>query len=579
MQKIVKIARENPGLQDKLSKELGISRILAQVLINRGIESAEAVERFLEPKLSDLLSPWELKDMELGVKRINEAAKREERILVFGDYDVDGITSVALLKTHLERRGIPTIHYIPHRIKEGYGLSPVAFEIARSKSVKLIITVDCGINSYSIIEKLTSKGIDVIVTDHHQPEAKIPSAIAVINPKRHDCPYRYKELSGVGVAYKFAQAFTNSNLWEDLDLVALGTIADSVALNGENRIIVREGLKRLYSSPRLGIQALMDISGIDNQRRPLDASAVSYILGPRINASGRMDTAETALRLLLSRSMSEAQDLAKILNSHNRKRQKVEESVFKQARSLIDREVNFKDHRIIVVSGQDWHVGVLGIVASRLMDEFYRPTILISEDAKGPYCRGSARSIKDFSIFDALLHCRRYLENFGGHKYAAGLVIAKDNIQDFRRDINHFAQQFLLKEFLSPSIEVDMQISLIDLSEDLVCQLKRLEPFGSDNPPPTFYTRNLSLRGQPQVLSRDTLKFWVTDSELTYPVIGFGLAPLTQRLMEADSVDLVFHPEIDDWQGNRGLVLEAKEIIFPNIKDRKSAEFPTTGFK
>jgi single-stranded-DNA-specific exonuclease len=275
-----------------------------------------------------------------------------------------------------------------------------------------------------------------------------------------------------------------------------------------------------------------------------------------------MDTAESALRLLLSQSMSEAQDLAKLLNSHNRKRQKIEKGVFKQAKNLIDREVNFKDHRVIVVSGEDWHVGVLGIVASRLMGEFYRPTILISESAEALYCRGSARSIRDFSIFDALLHCRRYLENFGGHKYAAGLVIAKENIHDFRRDINKFAQQTLLKEFLSPSIDVDMQINLTDLNEDLVHQLRNLEPFGPANPEPTFYTQNLTLRNQPQTLSRDTLKFWVTDSQLTYPVIGFGLAALTQRLTEADSIDLVFRPEIDSWQGNRDLILEAKEIIF-----------------
>jgi single-stranded-DNA-specific exonuclease len=275
-----------------------------------------------------------------------------------------------------------------------------------------------------------------------------------------------------------------------------------------------------------------------------------------------MDTAESALRLLLTQSISESRDLAKLLNSHNRKRQKIEENVFKQAKNLIDREVNFKDHRVIVISGEDWHIGVLGIVASRLMGEFYRPTVLISESTAETHCRGSARSIRDFSIFDALCHCRRYLENFGGHKYAAGLVIAKENIHDFRRDINHFAQQTLFKEFLSPSIDVDMQIDLTDLDEDLVYQLRNLEPFGSANPEPTFFTRNLTLRNQPQTLSRDTLKFWVTDSLLTYPVIGFGLAALTQRLIQADSIDLVFCPGIDNWQGNRGLILEAKEIIF-----------------
>jgi len=559
MQKIIKIIHPEPQLNNKLSKELGISQILAQVLINRGIKSAQEAEKFLEPNLLDLLSPWQLKDIQRAVKRVGEAGKRKEKILIFGDYDVDGITSVALLKTYLERLGIPTMHYIPHRIKEGYGLNLIAGEVARDNGVKLIITVDCGINSFSIIDKLSNQGIDVIITDHHEPQGKIPPAYAVINPKRKDCTYQYKDLSGVGVAYKFACALTNSNLCEDLDLVALGTIADSVALNGENRIIAREGLRRISDSSRIGIQALIEASGIDRQK-PLATPTVSYILAPRINASGRMDTAETALRLLLCQSDSEASDLAKVLNSHNRKRQKVEEEVFREAKNLIDKEVNFKDHSVIVVSGRDWHPGVLGIVASRLMDTFYRPTILISESEA--CCRGSARSIKDFSIFDALVHCRRYLDDFGGHKHAAGLIIAKENIQEFRRVINHFAQQVLLKEFLLPSIEVDMEIKLNDLSEDLVYQLRKLEPFGPANPEPIFYTRNLTLRSDPAVLGRDTLKFWVTDSKITYPVIGFGFAPLKQRLVEADSLDLVFRPEIDNWQDKQDLILEAKEIIF-----------------
>ncbi|MBU1871551.1 MAG: single-stranded-DNA-specific exonuclease RecJ, partial [Candidatus Omnitrophica bacterium] len=397
--------------------------------------------------------------------------------------------------------------------------------------------------------------------------SEMPSACAIINPKQNDCPYQYKHLSGVGVVYKFIQALTNSNLWEELDLVALGTIADSVALTGENRIIAREGLRKLASSPRPGIQALMDVSGINTQK-PLRTSSVSYILGPRINASGRIDTADSALRLLLSESDSEARDLAKILNLHNRKRQKIEEKIFNQAKNIIDKEVNFKEHCVIVVSGLHWHTGVLGIVASRLSERFYRPTILISETEQGLHCRGSARSIKDFSIFDALLNCSKYLENFGGHKLAAGLTIAKENIQGFRRDINKFSRELLLKELLMPSIEVDMEIGLGDLEEDLIYQLRELEPFGSANPQPLFYTRNLTLRHQPQVLSRDTLKFWATDSKFTYPVIAFGLGGLKQRLAESGSFSLLYNPEIDTWQDNHGVILKAREIIFNSPGDR-----------
>ncbi|MFH1339008.1 MAG: single-stranded-DNA-specific exonuclease RecJ [Candidatus Omnitrophota bacterium] len=560
MQKILKISQPDTQLQISLAEELGISPILTQVLINRGINSASEAEKFLQPSLADLLPPLQMKDMEAALKRITRAARLKEKAMIFGDYDVDGITSVALLKTQLERLGINTVHYIPHRVNEGYGLNLTAGKIAKKNGIKLIITVDCGINSCLEIERFRRWGIDVIVTDHHEPQGQMPKACAILNPKRRDCSYQYKELSGVGVAFKLAQAVTKSNLWEDLDLVALGTIADSVALNGENRIIVREGLKRIPASSRPGIQALMDVSGI-NKQKPLKASAVSFILGPRINASGRVDTAESALRLLLCQSSAEACDLAKALNAYNRRRQKIEEAIFREAQNLIDKEINFKEHSVIVLSGQNWHPGVLGIVASRIMYKFYRPTILISECGHGT-CRGSARSIKDFSIFDALLHCQKHLNTFGGHKLAAGLTIEKDNIHGFRQDINSFARQILLKEFLLPSIEADMEINLSDLNKDLIHQLRKMEPFGSANPEPAFYTRNLTLRSEPEVLNRDTLKFWVTDSEFTYPVIGFGFGGLKQKLMESPCFALVYSPGIDAWRGNEDIILEAKEIIF-----------------
>jgi single-stranded-DNA-specific exonuclease len=558
MSKIIKIIQADRELRDNLARELNIPAVLAQVLVNRGINSAGQAEAFLRPKFSDLLSPWQMKDMDKAVSRIIEAGKQRERVLIFGDYDVDGVTALCLLKIRLQQLGIPVMHYIPHRLKEGYGLNLSAGQIARKKGIKLIITVDCGINSYDLVKRFRRWGIDVIITDHHQPQDKLPPAYAIINPKQSDCAYEYKNLAGVGVAYKLAQAITRKDLRQDLDLVALGTIADSVALNGENRIIVREGLNRLSSSPRLGLSALMQAAGI-NKQGALKTTAVSYILGPRLNAGGRIDTAESALQLLLSQSEKEAEELARILNSHNRKRQKIEERILKEALSLIDREVNFKEHYIIVVSGRDWHPGVLGIAASRIMDRFSRPAILLSESA-GKYCRGSARSIKDFSIFEALVHCRAHLKDFGGHRLAAGLTIAKKNIDGFRRDINHFARRFLIKNLLLPAIEADMEIALSDLSQDLIYQLKDLEPFGSDNPEPLFYTRNLRLRGKPQALSRDTLKFWVTDYKSTYQAIGFGLAAQNQRLLESESFDLVYHPEIDTWQGNHNPILEVRDI-------------------
>ena len=558
-QKNINIKQPNSTLQEKLSQELSISRILAQVLINRGIETAEDGAKFLNPNLEDLLSPWQLKGIKQAVERIRKAAQNKHKTLIFGDYDVDGITSVALLKIHLEHLGLPVVHYIPHRIDEGYGLNTGILKIAKQAEVKLIITVDCGINSYSLVEKLQKQGIDVIVTDHHEPGDKIPPAVAVINPKQKDCPYPYKQLSGVGVVFKLVQAFTNEKLWQDLDLVALGTIADRCVLNGENRIMAKEGLRLLSTCPRPGIEALIVASGIKKER-PIETSSVGFILGPRINASGRVSRADSALELLLSKSAGEAEELAKLLNSHNRRRQKIEAGVLREVNDLIDKEINFQEHSVIVVSGQDWHLGVLGIVASKLMDKFYRPVVLISEGEN--LCRGSARSIKDFSIFQALSHCSQHLEDFGGHKYAAGLVISKQNIQDFRRDINSFASQTLLKQHLKPSIDTDGQVCLFDLNLDIVRELNSLEPFGTGNPQPLFYASGLRLRDEPRVLARDTLKFWVTDEQRTYQVIAFGQAYLEAGLKQADELDLVFRPKIDNWQGNQDLILQAQEIIF-----------------
>lgn len=558
--KIINIPQPNLPLQKKLAAELGISPVLAQVLINRGIKSSQEAQKFLEPELADLLSPFQMQDMQRAVARVMQAAQLSQKVLIFGDYDVDGLTSVALLKACLERLGITVLHYIPHRINEGYGLNLAGGKFARKNGVKLIISVDCGINSCQEVDAFRNWGIDVIITDHHQPQPAMPNALAIINPKRRDCPYPYKELAGVGVAYKFAQAISASSLCEDLDLVAIGTIADSAALNGENRIIARHGLKMLPGSTRPGIRALIDASGLRNKEY-VKASMVSFILGPRINASGRIETAETALSLLLAKSESEAAGLAGALNSLNTRRQKIEEGVLRQANNLVDKEVNFKEQGIIVLNGPDWHLGVLGIVASRITEKFRRPTILISE-AGQQHCRGSARSIKDFSILDALLHCQKHLVNFGGHRMACGLTINKDNIPEFRQEINRYAQSRLLKEFLLPSIEVDMEISLSDLNNDLIGQLSGFEPFGAANPEPLFYTRGLSLRGEPKILSRDTLKFWVTDSELTYPVIGFGCAALKPQLCSCSALDLVYRPELDNWQEQEGIVLRAKEIIF-----------------
>ncbi|MEI6631324.1 MAG: DHHA1 domain-containing protein, partial [bacterium] len=333
---------------------------------------------------------------------------------------------------------------------------------------------------------------------------------------------------------------------------------DIVPLTGENRIIAKEGLLMLPRTKRLGLQALMRNSGISDKK--MNSTSVSYILAPRLNASGRMDTAEIALNLLMSQDKEEAAALADLVEGYNRQRQKVEGKILEEAQAIIDKEVNFKEHKIIVIAKEDWHQGVLGVVASKLADRFYRPTILISlgEDL----CKGSGRSIKNFHLFKALLDCKDSLSSFGGHSHAVGIIIAKDNIEDFKNKINQLAKERLKLEDLIPSLDIDMEFNLDNLKEGLVREIESLEPFGKGNPEPLFYTRNLKLRGEPQVLSRHTLKFWVSDGNNTHEAIGFGLSSLKESLVSADYFDLVYTPQIDSWQGEEGIILEVKDIFF-----------------
>lgn len=556
--KILNITSPNTSVRGILSKELGISGILAQILINRGINTPRDADKFLNTKIDYLLDPLTFSDMHKAVSITQKALKYKEPVMVCGDYDVDGVTSTVLLKEVLSQIGLKVLHYLPHRVKDGYGLNKTAINIASGNNVKLLVTADCGINNQEEIKELRRRNIETIITDHHEPQGQLPPATSILNPKTKDSGYRYRDLAGVGVAYKFCQALTKSKLLENLDLVMLGTIADVVPLLGENRVIVKEGLSRISRTKRPGLKALIEASGIKGKK--ISADFVSFILGPRINASGRIDTADIAFDLLISDKEEEAQRLAQLVNTHNRQRQKIEAQVLEEAQALIDKEVNFKEHKVIVISGEDWHHGVLGIVASKLADRFYRPTILISKTRD--LCKGSGRSIKNFHLFQALLECRELLNTFGGHQHAAGIVIARDNIEDFKNKINHIAGEKLRLEDLLPSFDIDMEVGLSDLNQGIINELDKLEPHGMGNPKPLFYTRNLKLKGTPQVLARDTLKFWVSDGNITYPAIGFGMSVLKDSLTEAASVDLIYTPVIDSWQGKEEIILEVEDAFF-----------------
>jgi single-stranded-DNA-specific exonuclease len=557
--KILNIATPDIPLQDKLSKEVDISAILAQILINRGIKTAPEAVRFLDVKLEHLLDPYDFSDMPRAVRLIQKAIAEKKKIMLCGDYDVDGITSLAILKSTLTRMKADVIHYLPHRIKEGYGLNKNILKLAKEKKISLLITADCGISNHAEVKELRGHGIDVIITDHHEPQANLlPPATSIINPKVKNSGYKYRDLAGVGVVYKLCQALTAKPLFEELDLVSLGTIADVAPLTGENRIIAKEGLNRLSKTSRPGLRALMEASGIQDKK--MIAGFVSFILGPRLNASGRMDTAETALNLLLSEEEAEAAGLAKIIQQHNRERQKIEGKIMEEAEDLINREINFKEHKVIVIAKENWHEGVLGIVASKLADRFYRPAIVISLNEG--LCRGSGRSIEKFHLFNALLDCKDVLENFGGHAHAAGLVIARDSIEDFKEQINRLAKERLLLEDLIPRLDIDMEVSFSDWDTQTVVGLEFLEPYGAKNPEPLFITRNLRPKGDSQVLGKNTLKFWATDGDITYQAIGFGMGDLEASLTNCASLDLVYTPRIDTWQGEENMLLEVRDIFF-----------------
>ncbi len=557
MYKIWNIAKPQEKLQNKLKKDLGISKILTQLLINRNITDSSIAEQFLNPKLSGLLASDSLPDMGTACSRIKRAVKNKEKIMIFGDYDVDGLTSTALLKSILKKLGLRVIHYLPHRINEGYGLSKQAIKQAKEENVSLVITVDCGMSNYSEIEELNRLNIDVIITDHHQPlGGKLPPAFAVINPKRQDSRYNYKDLAAVAVAYKFAQRITSKFLEEELDLVCLGTIADVVPLNGENRIIVKEGLSRISQTKRAGLLALIEQAKI--KQNLINSTAISYILAPRINASGRLDSADISLRLLLSESSQEAEQLARQVSSLNSQRQQIGDKILREAQDLIDKEINFKEHKVIVLAKPGWHQGVLGIVASRIKDTYHRPTVIISINEH--LCKGSARSVNNFHILEALLECNDVLEKFGGHQRAAGLSIVKNNIEAFKDRLNRIAQQRLTLEDLYPQLDMDMELGLADLDQELLDELKMLEPFGEANPEPVFYSRNLSLKSELEIIGRNGLRFYVTDGRFTYKAVGFNIADFKTGLENSKRFDLAYTLQVDKWYDSHNIILKIKDI-------------------
>ncbi|MDP8230483.1 MAG: single-stranded-DNA-specific exonuclease RecJ [Candidatus Gorgyraea atricola] len=558
------IERSDQAVQKELSDNLSISPIVSQLLINRGLSTIDKARTFLNGDISELYNPFLMEGVHEAVCRIKKAIAKKEKIFIHGDYDVDGVTSVVLLVFTLRHFGIEPEYYIPDRITEGYGLSEAGVEKAVEINADLVITVDCGITSFEEVKTLNAHNIDVIITDHHEVPKILPPAYSIVNPHRKDCLYPDKDLSGVNIAFKLCEALCieldSKEIWKHLDLVSLGTISDVAPLVGENRILVKEGLKLLKNgSSNKGIKALIQASGL--KKKEPGSFEIGFILGPRINAAGRIGSADTAARLLLTADSEEAETLAKRLNEANRERQKIEGLTLKEAISKIDKDINFKEHKIIVLDNEDWHTGVIGIVASRISNRFYRPTILIStKDGVG---RGSGRSIESFHLFEALSGCGDVLKGFGGHKYACGLTILEKNLTQFKKTINEIANNVLSAEDLIPSLDIDMEISLSDVTDSVVEEVARLEPFGEGNTQPVFCSRNLKLARPPRILKNEHIKLWIKDKDRTFEAIGFGLVKNTDIeiiLKKYSEFDLAYNISFNSWQGVNTIQLKIKDI-------------------
>ncbi|MDP3789814.1 MAG: single-stranded-DNA-specific exonuclease RecJ [Candidatus Omnitrophota bacterium] len=555
------ILEENKTLREKIAKECGITAVTAQILINRGITEPSAANNFLNSDINSLYDPHLMKDMEKAVLRIKKAISKGEKVMVYGDYDVDGISAAALLKRVLQDIGCNVISYIPHRVEEGYGLNREAVKIAHNRGISLLITVDCGISGKKEVDYLNKLGITTIVTDHHKiVEESFPdNAYAVINPLQKDCRYPFKYLSGVAVAYKLAQALTHGygyDIEAHLDLVALGTIQDMVPQLDENRVLTKCGLSKINESKKKGILALIDVAGLKG--KTISSRQIGYMLGPRINAAGRVSSADLALRLLVTDDEDEAVELAGVLDTENRNRQKIEGTILTEAVNRVESQINFKDDKVIVLDSDEWHPGVIGIVASRIAEKFCRPTIMISFNKNEG--KGSGRSIKNFHLFDALSECRDFLSGFGGHADACGIKISRRNLDDFRFKFNDVASKMLAVGDFMPSLRIDMEIPLRLLKRDVVLEIENLSPYGPGNPRPILLSKGLKLKSKPTFMRREGIKMWVTDGNITCEAIGFGLNEMVDDIMESASFDVAYTPSINRWRDADTLQMEIVDL-------------------
>ncbi len=538
---------------------------IVRILINRQLVSHEQIKRFVDPDLSDLFDPFTLDGIGAAVERIIKALRDQERIMVYGDYDVDGITSAALIFLALNRLGADISYYLPNRLIEGYGLSKDGIQEAIKRKVNLIITVDCGITAIEEVEYARDRGIEVIITDHHEPGIKLPNAVSIVNPKI-DTDLPGQELAGVGVAFKLAQALyralgqNESELEEHLDLVAMGTTADIAPLIGENRILTKHGIRQIARTNKPGLKSLCFVSGL--MGKEITSGQVVFILAPRINAVGRLGDPELAIRLLTTRDDVSATKIARKLDEENKLRKKLDETTLKQALELVKTECDPENDPVIVLAAEGWHQGVIGIVASRIVERYHVPTVLIAID--GNEGKGSARSIPSFHLYNAIRECGDLLLRYGGHKYAAGLSIAKDQIPAFRKRFKKVSQEMLSKEDLTPTLLIDCYMDLDRLNDEFIMQLEEFAPFGPQNTRPVFMTGNVELAGTPYIVGRNHLKFRASKgNSRVFDCIGFNMGEMAREISaHGGTIDIAYVAERVWWNNAYQLQLRIKDIQF-----------------
>ena len=561
MQKRWNILPDEDLKASALHDSLKINKTLCKILAQRGLIDFEQSKHFFRPQLSDLHSPWLMKDMRKAVDRILFAFNNKEKILVYGDYDVDGTTSVAAMFQYLHKIYPSVDFYIPHRYREGYGISKLGIDFAKENNFSLIISLDCGIKSVELIAYAKTLGIDFIVCDHHLPDDEIPDAIAILNAKQKDCHYPYKELCGCGVGFKLMQAISDElNLPESsylnyLDLVATAIAADIVPITGENRTLAYYGLKKVNENPCAGIKALIQLAGFQKE---MHITNLVFIIAPRVNAAGRMDDAKKAVQLFIEQDAKKAMEFAEMLHSDNTDRKEADSSITEEALAMIETNTALINKKTTVVYKEHWHKGVVGIVASRLIEKYYRPTVVLTKS--GDYIAGSARSVAGFNLYEAIHACREHLIGYGGHFAAAGLTLNADNLDAFSNAFEEAVNAQIKPEQLIPEIIIDSEISFSELTPTFYSILSQMEPFGPENMRPVFIAKKVSDTGFSKIVKEQHIRFSVKQNKIAFTGIGFNLADHFYLLQIQKPLDIVFTLDLNEWNGEKNLQLKVIDL-------------------